>query len=617
MAISPVTGNRGSEMAHSPEYRPHRVTRENRADGSVILRSGYSLSDVARTSGEWVHRWARQSPQTTFLAERDGDGWREVNYATALQKIRAIAASLLGLGLGNDTPILILSGNGVDHGLLSLAAHYVGIPTVPVAEQYSLIPGAQTQLLHIASMTRPGMVYAIDGERFATSLDLDAFDGLIKIVSRNATGGMMTFDDLLQPCAVDVDQAAQSVGPDAIVKILMTSGSTSRPKGVPTTHRMMCTNQAQILDALPFLKERPPRLIDWLPWNHVFGGSFSFNLALANGGSLFVDEGKPVKGLIDKSFENNELINGTIALNVPVGFMLLRDEMRRNARLKQSYFENLDMIFYAGSSLPQDVWKDLADMAMEVRGDVPLMCTAWGLTETAPACLFQQEPAPESGIVGVPMTGLEVKLVPDRDGRFDVRVKGPNIMRGYLDDPQKTEQAFDDEGFYCSGDAMSLVDSDDADKGLRFDGRLSEEFKLASGIWVRAASLRLEILGALVPLASDVILVGEGQKELGLLIIPSPVVAAYEDARIDGPTLTSARAQREITDRLAKVAQSAKGASNRVSRAMILSQPPSMAEGEITAKGNLNFGKLVSRRADAVERLFSDGDPALIRVRAT
>ncbi|MAY85482.1 MAG: feruloyl-CoA synthetase [Pseudooceanicola sp.] len=600
-------------MAELANYRPHYVTREDRADGTILLRSGYELSEFVEKTSDWLHRWAELRPDTVFLAERDGAGWREVTYAAALAEVRAIAGGLLAQGLGPDTPILVISGNGVDHGLLTLAAQYVGIPIVPVAEQYSLIPGAHAQLRHVLGLIDPRMVFAVDGSRFADALAMPEMEGRLLVTSRNTGAGQTAFADLRGDTA-GVDDAAAKVGPDTVAKILMTSGSTSSPKGVLTTHRMMCANQAQLADALPFVRENPPRLVDWLPWNHVFGGSHNFNMVLANGGSLYIDEGKPAKGLVDTSIENNAMIGGTISFNVPVGFAMLRDAMRENETLRQSYFRDLDMIFYAGASLPQDVWADLESMAREVRSDVPLMTSSWGLTETAPACIIQHERIDRSGIVGVPMTGTTIKMIPDDDNRYEIRVKGPNIMPGYFNDPDKTRDAFDEEGFFVTGDAMGFVDPDDMNKGLRFDGRISEDFKLTTGTWVRAAQLRLDLLVALAPLVADLVITGEGRDQVGLLIVPGPGLAAHVAAGNDGAGAVVSEAVREaLAPRLTALASKAAGSSMRVTRAIVLAEPPSMAEGEITAKGNLNFRKILTRRRALLDRLYDDADPAVIR----
>lgn len=602
-------------MSHPDKYRPHLVLRQDKDDGTILLRSGYDMSPVADTSRDWLHRWAAERPETVFLAERSGEGWREMRYGETLEQVRALAAGLLARGLSRDTPILIISGNGVDHGLLTLAAHYVGIPTVPVAEQYSLIPGAQKQLTFILDLIDPKMVYAVDGERFGDALAMEQMVGRDIVVSRNPGQSMSTLDMLCSTDTAGVEAAAADVGPNAVVKILLTSGSTSHPKGVETTHRMMCSNQAMILDALPFLADRVPRIVDWLPWNHVFGGSHNFNMMLSNGGSLYVDDGKPAPPLIGKTIENNKLMSGTMAFNVPVGFALLRDAMREDAELRRAYFQDLDMLFYAGASLPRDVWEDLAEMAMDVRGDVPLMNSSWGLTETSPACMQQHEPTQLSGVVGVPMTGCTVKLVPEQEKRFEVRVAGPNIMKRYFKDVAKTDEAFDRDGFFRTGDAMSFVDPDDMSKGLQFDGRISEDFKLMTGNWVRATALRLEMLTALAPLAADAIVTGIGRAEVGLLIVPSQaVLQSSPDMQEDNGAIRSEALQEMLKQRLAEQAKHAAGSTNRVVRALIMAEAPSMAEGEITAKGNLNFAKIHDRRADLIERLYSDSDPAVVRI---
>ncbi len=595
-------------------YRAHKVQCEDRADGTILMRSQHAPGTPVDSTNDWLHRWAEERPDGVFLAERSGPGWRELRYREALEKVRALAASLLARGLNGDTPILIVSGNGIDHGLLALAAQYVGIPHVPVAEQYSLIPGAQKQLEPILRLIRPRMVFAEDADRFGAALGMPQMQGLDIVVSRGAGPGMSGFDELLKGGGADVDGAARRVGPGTLAKILMTSGSTSSPKGVLTTQRMMCANQRMYDDILPLLSARVPRLVDWLPWNHVFGGSNNFNQMLAHGGSLYIDAGKPVKGLIGKTIENNMAMNGTIAYNVPVGFALLRDEMRHNKALKQRFFEDLDMIFYAGASLPQDVWQDLVDMASEVRDDPPFMTTCWGMTETAPACIFVHEPIDQASVIGVPLPGVSAKLVPDGQGRYELCVKGANVTPGYFRDPAKTAAAFDAEGYFCTGDALTLVDPEARNRGLRFDGRLSEDFKLTSGTWVRGAALRLEILAALAPLAGDVVVTGEGRDDIGVLIFPAPGLLAEHGADDDGQAWLSGEMQTRIGERLKRLAGDGRGSSGKVVRAMILSQPPSMAEGEITAKGNLNFHRLLARRKDLVHRLYSDADSGVIHI---
>jgi feruloyl-CoA synthase len=591
-------------------YQTHDVVHTRRADGAIFLHARQALGPVANRTTDWLDHWAQATPDAVFLAERSGAGWREVGYLAAQQQARALAAGLLDLGLGPDKPIMVISGNGVDHGLLALAAQYVGVPIVPVAEQYALIPEARKQLDYVAGLTRPGLIFAENGTALKDVLQRDSFAGAHIVVSRGATRGMISLDALARMHG-DISSVHSGVGPDTVAKILMTSGSTSAPKGVLTTHKMMCTNQTQIAQALPFLAVRPPRIVDWLPWNHVFGGSHNFNLMLANGGALYVDNGKPVPVLVDKSIENLRLKTGTLAFNVPIGFAKLRDVMRNDHALRQAYFEELDMLFYSGASLPQDVWADLEAMARDVRGEMPLFTSSWGLTETAPAVLLQHEPTDRSGIVGVPLPGVEVKLIPQADMRYEIRVKGPNIFAGYFDDPAKSASAFDAEGYFCTGDAMKFLDPENINLGLRFDGRISEDFKLMTGTWVRAANLRLEVLAALGPDVADVVLTGVDRAEIGVMIVPSALVRTAADTTEDAGALLSPEVAERIASGLARVGT---GSSTSIARALILAEPPQIADGEVTAKGNLNFNKILTRRADMLARLYDNKDPATILI---
>ncbi|WP_299613060.1 AMP-binding protein [uncultured Tateyamaria sp.] len=581
--------------------RPHKVVREDRADGSILLRSGYEMSAVDRSTGVWLDRWAARTPDAVFLAERSGEDWRTVAYGEALHRVRDLAAGLLARGL--DGPILILSGNSVDHALLTLAAQYVGLVTVPVAAQYSLIPEARGRLEYVRDLVQPALVYAADDEAFGPALDLFACPKLVSLV---VTGRGAALEGLSG--SADADAAHAAVGPGTVAKLLLTSGSTSDPKAVVTTHGMMTTNQAQIRDGLPFVAARPPVLVDWLPWNHVFGGSHNFNLVLANGGALYIDDGAPIPAKFGRTVENLGLVPGTISFNVPIGFAQLVAAMEEDTALRETYFRDLDMIFYAGASLPQETWTVLERMALETAGRMPLITSSWGLTETAPAALLQHVPAKGAGIVGVPMTGVTVKLVDDGAGRMDVRVKGDNVFSGYHDAPEKTAEAFDDEGFFITGDTMRFVDPDNMDKGLRFDGRLSEDFKLSTGTWVQAAQIRLEMLGALGPLAQDVIVCGAGRDEVGMLVVPGP---AAGESTVDEGALCCA-AFNKIRKRMVQRSESVSGPARVVARALVLADPPDIGAGEVTAKGNINFAKLLERRAHLVDRLYDDNDPASI-----
>lgn len=602
-------------MKRTADYRSHSVETETRADGSILMRSTHALTPSVARTGDWLHHWAETAPDRVFLAERSGAGWRAESYSGVLERVRAVGAALLARGLDATTPILVMSGNGVDHGILALAAQFVGVPIVPVAEQYALVHGAHGRLREVIGLVNPKLAYVVDADQFGEALDLDALQSVEIVASRPGGRDVTTFSELLKGDAgVDVDSAFDRVTPDTVGKILMTSGSTSSPKGVLTTHRMMCVNQSQLADALPFLRKRPPVIVDWLPWNHVFGGSHNFNMMLANGGSLYIDDGKPVKGLFERTVENLGLKTGTLCFNVPLGFGMLLKALEEDAELRRRFFEDLDLIFYAGASLPQEVWSGFERMAMEVKGEIPLMTSSWGLTETAPAAMMQQEPAPRSGIVGVPVNGVTVKLIPDEDMRCEVRVKGPSVMPGYFNDPDKTTAAFDDEGFFITGDAMVFLDADDPNRGMRFDGRISEDFKLQSGTWVRAAQLKLDMLSRLAPLASDLVITGADRTAIGVMIFPNLAELTREGfdlTEADG-VYTCKLLQGEIHRRLSERVREISGSSTLVSRAIVLSEPPSMPEGEMTAKGNLNIRKVLARRAALLDRLYNDDDPAVV-----
>ncbi|ERL96930.1 acyl-CoA synthetase (AMP-forming)/AMP-acid ligase II [Rhodobacteraceae bacterium HIMB11] len=603
-------------MKRTSNFKPHDVSGEQRSDGTLLLRSNAEMGDVVDTSADWLHRWSDEAPERIFLAERSGEGWREETYQSTLQKVRAIAASLLARGMGPDTPILIMSGNGVDHGLLTLAAHYVGVPTAPIAEQYALIPAARERLEHAISLVKPRMAYVVDADKFAHAITIDALAG-VEIVASDvgSQSGVTGMDTLLQgDSGVDIDAARGQVTPDSVVKILMTSGSTSAPKGVMTTQRMMCVNQTQIADSLPFLTERPPSVVDWLPWNHVFGGSHNFNMMLANGGSFYIDDGKPLKGLFDRTVENLKMVTGSLVFNVPVGFGMLLQALKSDQDLRQRFFQDLDMIFYAGASLPQDIWQGLEQMALDVKGEVPLMTSSWGLTETAPATMIQQEPTDRSGVIGVPMSGVTLKLVPEEDGRYEVRAKGPNIMPGYYNDPQKTAEAFDGEGYFVTGDAMVFVDPDNMNAGMRFDGRISEDFKLLTGTWVRATALRMSLLGHFAPLAADLVITGQDKSDIGVLIFPNKEAietAGHALDDVDGllsdPSLLNA-----LRERLAAWNEANSSSSTRIARAAFFAEPASLVDAEITAKGNLNFRKVLQRRSAILDHLYNGSHDAVI-----
>ncbi len=576
----------------------------------MIMSSGLTLDPVVQNTGEWLHRWAAETPDAVFLAERSGPGWNKLKYGDALSQVQSVAAGLLDHGVGPGEKIIILSGPGIKHGILKLAAQYIGVATVPVAEQYSLIPDAQPRLIHIAEKICPAMVFAEDAEKFARGLALPQFDNALKVVGGLAGTGMITFERLLAS-TTDISAARDTVTPQTLAKILFTSGSTSTPKGVPQTHHMMCVNQNQYSGCLPFLKARPPVILSWLPWNHVFAGNSNFNMALAFGGALYLDTGKPVKGLFDTTLENLRMVKPTMSANVPVGYAMLVEAMREDAQLRHNFFADLDFIFYAGASLPADVWQGIEELAMIELGRVPMLTSSWGMTETAPMALMHYEGNATSGMIGIPGPELEVRLLPIDDNRYELRVRGPNVMDGYYEEPEKNAETFDDEGFMKTGDAVCFADPDRLESGLQFDGRIGEDFKLLSAVWVQSARLRLGAMPALAGLAQDIVITGENRTDLGLLVFPDPQLGLHAG---DDGTIQDAHYCAKIRSVLAKLAETATGSSNRIVRAIVLGEPPSVKAHEITAKGNLNNNAVLRHRAGFVERLYDDSDPATIQI---
>ena len=596
-----------------PGLTPQRALVERLADGTLLMTSPGALGPVARTTGDWLDDWAARTPDAVFLAERQGAGWREVNYAQARVMVRSLAGWLLAQDLPEGATVAVLSGNSVDHGILALAAQYVGMVSSAVAEQYSLIPGAHDRLAHVLEVLKPALIYVDDAERYGEALMLEAARDVpvLASVTRNAPRAVTDIAAAYAFGDAGVDTAHAAVGPGTLAKVLFTSGSTSHPKGVATTHAMMCVNQAQIASAFPLLTRKPPKILDWLPWNHVFGGSHNFNMMLANGGALYIDDGKPTDALFPRTLENMRMHTGTLSFNVPVGYARQLEALRADPALRRDFFDGFEFFFYAGASLPQEVWQGLNELARQELGRVPLMVSSWGMTETSPCCLLVHELVDRSGIVGVPVPGVTARLIPEDEGRFELRVKGPNIMPGYYDDPEKTAESFDAEGYMITGDAVAFVDPADPDRGLRFDGRISEDFKLTSGTWVRAAALRAAVMTALDGLVADVVITGHDRGEVGALLVPAVPAGGAEGAVVGDPALLSGIAQR-----MAGLAETATGSSTRIGRVLVLGEAPSLADHEITAKGNINTRRLLQRRAGLVDRLYAaDGsDPAVVIV---
>jgi feruloyl-CoA synthase len=557
------------------------VDVERRQDGSMVLRSPQKLRALERCVGEWLAKWAQQSPERTFLAERQGDGWRKLSYAQALDGARRVGEALLERGLGPGKPLAILSDNSIDHGLLALGAMHAGVPVAPISPAYSLMSKDFAKLKAIFELLRPGLVWADDPKRFAAALGAVGAEAvpLAPLLDRSP--------------GARIDEAFARVGPDTVAKILFTSGSTGLPKGVINTQRMLVANQQMLAQVWPFLEDRVQTIVDWLPWNHTFGGNFCFNMMLRNGGSFTIDGGKPAPGLIETTARNLKEVSPTLYFNVPRGFDLLLPFLERDAALRRSFFRDLDMLFYAAAALPQNLWQRLEAMAMAEKNGELAMISSWGSTETAPSAAAVHYHIERAGVIGLPNPGCELKLVPAA-GKLEVRVRGPHVTPGYFRRDDLTRAAFDEEGFYRIGDAMKFADPAAPQKGLVFDGRLAEDFKLSSGTWVHVGAVRVKLIAAGNPLIQDAVITGHDRDEVGALVFPSP---AAKD-------LAPATLRAKVASALKALAAEG-GSSMHPVRALITADPPSIDANEITDKGYLNQRAVLERRAALVEKLHA------------
>src|SRR5580704_15832041 len=610
-----VTGSR-------PPLRPVKlgppdVVVERRGDGAIILRSPHRLPPHPQKLTERLVHWAKTAPDRVFLAQRDEMGdWRTLSYAQTLAAVRAVAAALLGRDLSPDRPIAILSGNDIEHALIGLAAMHVGIPYAPISVPYSLLSADFGKLKAIMATLSPGLVFAANGAPFARAIAAAVPRGVEVVVTANPPADRMTtpFADLLQtePTA-EVDAAHARVTPDSIAKFLFTSGSTGQSKGVVNTQRMLCANQAMIRAGLAFLADEPPVILDWLPWNHTFGSNHNFGLVLANGGSLYIDEGKPLPGAIAATVRNLRDIAPTIYFNVPKGFEMLLPFLEAERDLREKFFSRLKVMFYAGASLPQHVLDGIAELAAKTTGERIAFISSLGSTETSPAalaCCWQSERA---GNIGLPLPGVELKLVP-RDGKLEARLRGANITPGYWRAPALTADAFDDEGFYKIGDALKFADPADPAKGLLFDGRLAEDFKLATGTWVSVGPLRASFIAHCAPLVRDVVLAGADRDEVTALVFPDldacrKIASGLAPDVSARSLLADARVTAAFSRLLDSFAAASSGASGRVTRAILLAEPPSLDIGEMTDKGSINQRAVLANRAGLVEELYADPPP--------
>jgi feruloyl-CoA synthase len=614
----PLAGDLAEAGGRGLFAKPELV-HERRADGAMVIRSTRALGPVPRSLGALLERWAAAEPSGTFLAERDGTGgWRHITYAEAARAANAVAQSLLDRRLGPDRPLVILAENSIDHALMTLGGMHVGVPVVPISTAYARLSQDFGKLRYILGLVEPGLVYVDETERYAKALEAVGATRAEIVASRGSLGGarVTPFAALaeVRPTPA-VDAAFARVGPDTVAKILFTSGSTGQPKGVINTQGMLCANQESAAAAWTFLNERPPVIVDWLPWNHTFGGNHNFNMVLRNGGTLYVDEGKPVPALIGRTVANLKEVSPTIYFNVPRGYAVLLDHLETDAALQERFFARLDLLFYAAAALPRSLWDRLEALSLKVLGRKVPFVSSWGMTETAPAVTMVHFAMDGPGNIGVPGPGMAVKLVPDAD-KLEIRVKGPNVTPGYYKAPDLTEQLFDAEGWLKTGDAVRLADPADPAAGLMFDGRVAENFKLLTGTWVNVGMLRTAAIAAGAPVFEDAVVTGHDRDEIGLLIFPSlaglrslcPGLGPEAGlADLVGQPAVRATLVEGLQRHNAQVGGSS---TMRIARCLLLTEPPSIDANEITDKGYLNQRAVLAKRAALVERLHAEPAPA-------
>ena len=596
------------------------VDLKQRPDGTWLMRSVDPLEHYDHRVSDWLETWARRFPQRIFIVEQTKQGERVVRYAQARDEALAIAEGLLGRGLGPDRPLAILAANGIDHALVMLAALYVGIPIAPISPAYALQTTDYIKLSHAFRLLTPGLVVVEDGALYHSALE-HTLDPAVPVIALRNVSATRSMGDLASLRGDGrrkeaVAAAAAEVGRDTIAKFLFTSGSTGMPKAVINTHGMICANSQMKRQVAPCLAEEPPVMVDWAPWNHTAGGNSNFSIILHNGGTLYIDPGKPTPALFRASLELLRRVSPTIYFNVPRGYELLIPHLRADRVFREHFFRRLQFLWYAAASMQPATWFELERLAVEAVGHRILTVSGLGMTETAPIALFGNVQASGPGVVGVPVAGVELKLMPHDDG-FEVRYRGPNVTPGYWRDPKATEAAFDEEGFFRSGDLLSFIDPQRPKAGLRFDGRINEDFKLTSGTKVGAGKLRLDALDALRPLAYEVVVVGADRDDVRLLIFPEWDICASTVGLQQGATpaeIASNKALRSIfQDRLAKLAAAGTGSSNRIVAALLVEVPPSKSAGELTEKGTVNSRVLQRNRPELLEILFGDSDDRVLR----
>ncbi len=614
-----------SPTAAAPKYRALKfgVTRVavREANGHTYISAEQALEPFADRLTDRLLHWAEHAPDRSFIARRrvNADGtrgvWRYVSYREALHSARSIGQALLDSGASVERPLAILSENSIEHALLSLGALLVGVPYCPVSPAYSLVSQDYDKLKHVVNTLTPSVVFASELARYGNAIDAAIpADALVVIDAQGERsrrlGTTVTLDAWLatKPTAA-VDAAMQATGPDSIAKFLFTSGSTRLPKAVINTHRMWCSNQQQMRQSMPVLADTPPVLVDWLPWNHTFGGNHNFGLTVYNGGTLYIDDGKPTPALMTETLRNLREIAPTVYFNVPAGFEAIASAMQHDDALRRNLLSRVQMFFYAGAALPQPVWDSLFTHAEKEVGERIVMTTGLGMTESGPFAIFVSSHDVKAGDLGVPTPGMELKLVASGD-KTEVRYKGPNVTPGYWRNVEAAREAFDDEGFFCTGDAIKWIDHQDVHKGIRFDGRIAEDFKLSTGTFVSVGPLRAKIAGIGSPYVQDAVITGLNLREVGAMIFLLVPAVRKLSGLPDGARLAEVLASAPVLEHfqtvLNQLAETSTGSASRIARLCLLADPPSLDKGEITDKGSINQRAVLAHRAAMVDAFYGD-----------
>jgi feruloyl-CoA synthase len=605
---------------NAPKFRPFEfgVTRAVREDrnGCVYLRAENSLQAYPERMTDRLVQWARERPDQSWMARRGADGqWVHITYSQAWVKAQAIGQYLLNQGLSPERPLAILSENSLEHALLMVGAMAVGIPFCSVSTAYSLMSQDYGKLRHVMETITPGMVYASDWAKYGKAIDAVVPNDVLVATntvanSADSKRATVTFDHILTtPVTPAVQAAMQTTNGDTVVKFLFTSGSTKLPKAVINTQRMICANQQQIHQSKPSVFDIPPVLMDWPPWNHTFGGNHDFFLVLFHGGTMYINDGKPTPALIGETIRNLTEIAPTVYYDVPIGFELLANEMKTNAALRKNLLSRVRMFFYAGAALAQPIWDSLYETQEQELGYRIPMTSGLGMTESSPFGLFVTHLEVKAGDLGLPCSGMQLKLVPTGD-KVEVRYKGPNITPGYWRNPEASAEAFDEEGFLSTGDAVKWIDDNNIHLGLKFDGRVAEDFKLSTGTFVSVGPMRAKIIAAGAPYLQDAVITGLNMKEVGALLIPALIPCRKQLGLPDSATLAEVAShpqmQAAMQAMLNQLAQGATGSATRIARAVVMSEPPSIDKGEITDKGSINQRAVLKERAELVEALYAD-----------